>query len=313
MTQSKFSIYAKTCTLKFNSQENIDSIFKDNLKYIIPIYQRPYSWTDEQIKRFLSDIFLGYWGNDGNIVEEPMFIGTMQLAEKNPEQTEQHVIDGQQRLTTFLILFKVLKINYPDSQELNSIQFDWLETKVNNGTQQKDLDQLLSLENFEEGKLTLNTYINNASFVKNILIQLIEEGQSVSENNSEMIFLVDRFVKYILGKIYFVVIETHASLSKTLQIFNAINTTGLDLNGGDIFKLRMYEYLCDKNKEADEETKIKIFDQISGLYEKIDTKNRDFGWVTDIFGVLDIYKHILVSKYDLPLVLHSYDTNRFFE
>ena len=313
MTQSKFSIYAKTCTLKFNSQENIDSIFKDNLKYIIPIYQRPYSWTDEQIKRFLSDIFLGYWGNDGNIVEEPMFIGTMQLAEKNPEQTEQHVIDGQQRLTTFLILFKVLKMKYPDSQELNSIQFDWLETKVNNGTQQKDLDQLLSLENFEEGKLTLNTYINNASFVKNILIQLIEEGQSVSENNSEMIFLVDRFVKYILSKIYFVVIETHASLSKTLQIFNAINTTGLDLNGGDIFKLRMYEYLCDKNKEADEETKIKIFDQISGLYEKIDTKNRDFGWVTDIFGVLDIYKHILVSKYDLPLVLHSYDTNRFFE
>ena len=45
----------------------------------------------------------------------------------------------------------------------------------------------------------------------------------------------------------------------------------------------------------------------------IDIKNKEFGWVTDIFGVLDIYKHILVSKYDLPIVLHSYDTNRFFE
>ena len=114
-------------------------------------------------------------------------------------------------------------------------------------------------------------------------------------------------------QIYFVVIETHASLSKTLQIFNAINTTGLDLNGGDIFKLRMYEYLCDHNKEVNEETKIKFFEQISGLYEKIDTKNKEFGWVTDIFGILEMYKYILVAKYDLPKTLYFYETNRFFE
>jgi hypothetical protein len=110
-----------------------------------------------------------------------------------------------------------------------------------------------------------------------------------------------------------VVIETHASLSKTLQIFNAINTTGLDLNGGDIFKLRMYEYLCDQNKNTTEETKTKFFEQISGLYEKIDTKNKEFGWVTDIFGILEMYKYILVAKYDLPKTLYFYETNRFFE
>jgi len=75
----------------------------------------------------------------------------------------------------------------------------------------------------------------------------------------------------------------------------------------------MYEYLCDHNKEVNEETKIKFFEQISGLYETIDTKNKEFGWVTDIFGILEMYKYILVAKYDLPKTLYFYETNRFFE
>ncbi len=78
-------------------------------------------------------------------------------------------------------------------------------------------------------------------------------------------------------------------------------------------KLRMYEYLCDQNKGVTEETKTKFFEQISGLYERIDTKNKEIGWVTDIFGVLEIYKYVLVAKYDLPKTLYFYETNRFFE
>ena len=105
---NSFSINANTCTLKHNSQKNGDTIFGRNAKYVIPIYQRPYSWTDEQVRKFLSDIFSSYWGNEGNIVEEPMFIGTMQLSEKNGNN-EQDIIDGQQRLTTFLVLLKILK------------------------------------------------------------------------------------------------------------------------------------------------------------------------------------------------------------
>jgi uncharacterized protein with ParB-like and HNH nuclease domain len=122
--EKTFSVTAKTCTLKYNSQKNGETIFGDNLKYIIPIYQRLYSWTDEQIRKFLSDIFLGYWGSDGNIIKEPMFIGTMQLAEKDVERKEQQVIDGQQRLTTFLLLLKVLKMEFPNCKELESIDKD---------------------------------------------------------------------------------------------------------------------------------------------------------------------------------------------
>jgi uncharacterized protein with ParB-like and HNH nuclease domain len=118
-----FLIHAKTCTLKYNNQEGKATIL-NNTKYVIPIYQRPYSWSDEQIKQFLSDIFLGYWGSDGNVIKEPMFIGTMQLTVKDTIKNEQQVIDGQQRLTTFLIVLKVLKTMYPDCKEFNSNRFN---------------------------------------------------------------------------------------------------------------------------------------------------------------------------------------------
>lgn len=67
------------------------------------------------------------------------------------------------------------------------------------------------------------------------------EGNQLAEFSEN----IDSFVEYILNDILFVVIETVAGLSKTIQIFNTINTAGLDLNGDDLFKVRLYEYLHD--------------------------------------------------------------------
>jgi hypothetical protein len=48
------------------------------------------------------------------------------------------------------------------------------------------------------------------------------------------------------------VIETRAGLSKTLQIFKAINTAGLDLDNTDVFKIRLYEYLSETTENSDD-------------------------------------------------------------
>ena len=310
----KFSIDAKTCTLKYNSQNGNSTMLGDDTKYIIPIYQRPYSWTDEQIEKFLTDIFMGYWGTDGKVIREPMFIGTMQLSERDNLKNEQQIIDGQQRLTTFLILFKILKLKYPECKELQGVSLNWIETKVNNGLQQKDLNELLSYNVYEEFTGNQNSYVNNANYIKNVFEQLISGGQKEEESETEDNFNIDDFVEYLLSNIYFVVIETYASLSKTLQIFNSINTAGLDLNGGDIFKLRMYEYLCGGNKDLDEIERNKYFEKISVLYETIERKNKEIGGVViDIYGVLEIYKYIIITKFDLPKNLYFFGVDRFYE
>ena len=293
MEQKTFSIKASTYTLKYNEQEGNKTILGNGNKYVVPIYQRPYSWTNEQINKFVSDIFISFWGSDVNSSEEPMFIGTLQMSEKN------EIIDGQQRLSTFLILLKVLKHKFPNNELLKEISLDWLSTKVNNGTQQNYLEELLFAESFTTE--TTNSYLKNA----NLINGLIEEQNAKEEDND---FDVEKFVKYLLSNIYFVVIETKAGLSKTLQIFNAINTTGLDLNGGDIFKIRMYEYLT-RIKEKDE----KVFDEISNLYGKVEQYNKELGWFLSINDILSIYQYIIVAKYNLPVVLYHYGTDRFFE
>lgn len=69
-TDKTFTINAKTCTLKYNNQEGKATILDNGTKFIIPIYQRPYSWTDEQLRKFISDIFTSFCGNDGKSNEE---------------------------------------------------------------------------------------------------------------------------------------------------------------------------------------------------------------------------------------------------
>lgn len=297
-----FSIDAGTFTLKNNAQNPENCILNRSINFVIPIYQRPYSWTENQIRKFISNIFISFWGYTKNSSPEPMFIGTMQLS--SIENNEQDIIDGQQRISTFLILLKVLSLEFQDLESLKSLNFTWLKTDVNSGKQQENLEELInltSLENITNGEL--NRYIENAILIKQVLFENIKQSD---EDNTD--FDVNKFINHLYSNIYFVVIETKASLSKTLQIFDAINTTGLDLNAGDIFKIRMFEYL---NKDGKNDS---VFNEISKLYEKIDAKNKEIGVkLTDIRGILNIYQFYLIAKYKLPTVLYTYGVETFYD
>ncbi|MEY4572395.1 MAG: hypothetical protein RLZ10_1634 [Bacteroidota bacterium] len=302
VTTKSFAIDAKTCSLRYNTQKGKATILDSGVKYVIPIYQRPYSWGDEQLRKFISDIFISFWGNDGDSSAEPIFIGTMQLSSKN-YLDEQEIIDGQQRLTSLLLFLKVLKIKFPGCEELEKISLDWLSTRVHNGKQQSYLQEAIASDltfNFQ----TQNSYLKNALLINELLEEQIKDEEGATPN-----FDIAKFVLHILSNVYFVVIETRAGLSKTLQIFNAINTTGLDLNGGDIFKIRMYEYLRDKKSEDES-----AFDEISMLYYLIDEQNTKLKYnATDMRGILGIYQCILIAKNNLPVTLYSLGTDAFFE
>jgi uncharacterized protein with ParB-like and HNH nuclease domain len=316
MASEKFEITANTYVL-LDSNTKSKSILKS--KYTIPVYQRPYSWNKEQIVRLIRDIFEAFRGIEGDKESEPMFIGTMQL---KPESEETYIIDGQQRLTTLLILLKILHLKY-QVQELQNINFDYLETEVNGGEQQKHLAALLSLNNEDLERLTeevnqnktkeiehFNCYIKNAIVINQELDKQTKIENQDNENTQKL--NISYFVEYLFNKVHFVVIETTAGLSKTLKIFDAINTTGMDLNTADIFKVRMYEYLT-KNK-SDKKDHKDIFKNISALYEKIDNCNEIYKKkVTSIQEVLRIYQFYLIGKYDLPNPLYGFATDTFYE
>ena len=149
----------------------------------------------------------------------------------------------------------------------------------------------------------LNPYKRNAGIIRN----LVEQNREVPEGSEQ--FEIDSFLDYLCSQIYFIVIETYAGLSKTLQIFNAINTTGLDLNGGDLFKIRMYEYLKDK-RNYDESA----FQEIAAIYQKVDTLNNEQNKaILNIHYVLSIYKDILIAKYNLSNTLFQFATDTFYD
>lgn len=315
-----FDLKSVTSRIKGTGKQNDgkSSILDGKTSYVIPVYQREYSWGKNEISRFVTDIFRGFWGceKEHRLICEPLFIGTMQLSYKkhiSSIEVEQEVIDGQQRLSTILCFLKFLKLRHPDQKNLNEIELDWLETRVNNFKEQSYIDEMLAIDSIDKIRWESinNRYVENLAVIQDCYDEIVND-----ENGKPDEFFsnnLNTFIEYFLNDIYFVVVETLAGLSKTIQIFNTINTAGLDLNGDDLFKVRLYEYLHDIKNYGEE-----AFDEISALYKKV--KDINTIWrqehnydIIHISQVRHVYQQYLISKYNLNTNLYGMNTDRFFD
>lgn len=297
---NRFSIQTYTGIIG-NGNINSHCLLNKHVSYVIPVYQRPYEWGEEQVSRLVNDILNGYSGKDRDCKNpEPLFIGTMQLSKRKPISNieyEHDVVDGQQRITTLTILLNELKKMFPRCGLLHDLDFRWLKTHVSE-QQNNYLYNYLHTNANEEN----NRYYKNSQ----IIVKTIENFLQNQDEN--FVFDIDDFCNYFFYNVIFVVIETSAGLSKTIQIFNTINNTGLDLNGSDLFKIRMYEYLRDVKME--DET---VFEQIQKVYNLVDVNNKQYGKSYGMDTILDLYKNILITKYDLNISLYSFGWETFFD
>src|SRR4051794_39747576 len=76
--------------------------------YQIPRYQRPYKWGDDQLEKLWDDL------HDAQENEPNYFLGSIITAKPEDTSTYLDIVDGQQRTTTLLILFCVLRDHYPN-------------------------------------------------------------------------------------------------------------------------------------------------------------------------------------------------------
>lgn len=111
-------IYPKTIQgvfmAKIESDDfHLEDILKDKLYYQIPIYQRPYQWTEKNCEKLLDDLFFSY----ECYKESDYFCGSLVLIaigiDSETNATTYDIVDGQQRLSTFILLAKVLATLYP--------------------------------------------------------------------------------------------------------------------------------------------------------------------------------------------------------
>ena len=228
--------------------------------FLIPEYQRPYSWTSDQIDTLFNDIWEFTCNEGGTDKEGTYFLGSIVSYEN--DRGEQEIIDGQQRITSIFLLLRAIytKLNGVEEKTEEAKNFiskiepliwstnkltgkvDYssilLNSKVISETENETLKNIL--ESGEIDKESEDNYSKNY----NQILKLIEEK---SVENALMIY---QFIYALLNQVIILPI-TADSQETALTIFSTLNDRGLPLSDADIFKAKIYNHL--KSKKEKEE------------------------------------------------------------
>lgn len=228
---------------------NEDSMLKfmdgSDMKFIIPVYQRPYSWKKDNCEQLLNDLRDVYTYH----YESHFFGSIVYVAQEDGDTEERIIIDGQQRLTTVSLILIAIR-NYvlgkpktkfrinPD-KILNSYLIDEysedkrkLKLKLVQGDDQV-YDELL---NGKMAKLDSKVKENYDYFAREI--------RAMTEEQVEGLFDA-------IGKLMIVSIRLSIKNGDDPQlIFESLNSTGLELEASD--KIRNF-ILIGMNAEQQEQ------------------------------------------------------------
>ena len=203
-------------------------------QFIIPIYQRTYSWTEKQCEQLWNDIVQVAKNKDIPV----HFIGSIVYIEKGLYQVSDVpqllVIDGQQRLTTLSLLLaaygKALE-GKEDGGEITTKKINnyFLFNSEESGEKrykliltQSDKDTLINLL---EGKDIPEKYskniVNNYKYFQN----------QIAKNEISLDLLYEGICKLII-----VDISLDSSHDKPQLIFESLNSTGLELSQADLIR-----------------------------------------------------------------------------
>ncbi len=278
----------------------LQDILKDKLYYQIPIYQRPYQWTEENCEKLLDDLFFNYEDDR----KSDYFCGSLVLIaiSEDSKVKTYDVVDGQQRLSTFILLAKVLADLYNgldlDSEYLEYLQESWKDRHTerkrlsfNTIGSNAEYDFQDALEHFNDSqasknKIIENNYLKNAICLKNYL----EKKEIKNINN---------FIDWLYCNVVFVTI-TCPDADKALRIFNVLNARGLALNATDIFKGELLKELA---KEEDQKKLVSRWNALSQKCSDNDlTMETLFSWYLD-------YLNPVTSKEEMEKMLVTWFKN----
>jgi len=216
------------------NQANFLSFLEGKKQFVIPIYQRSYSWTIKQCEQLWNDII--YAGTDESIGGH--FIGSIVYIKKGIYHVtsipQLLVIDGQQRLTTLSLLLSALG---------NIIEDNNLDLNV---TKEEIMDSYL-INKYERDNLHYKVMLTKSD--KETLIQILEDkelpgnySKRITENyryfdekirNSN----IDLMTLYIgIRKLMIVDISLDSEKDNPQLIFESLNSTGLELSQADLIR-----------------------------------------------------------------------------
>ncbi|MEG4328309.1 DUF262 domain-containing protein, partial [Microcoleus sp. herbarium5] len=219
----------------------IRKIFSDDFMFTIPLYQRPYAWTNEQAGELLEDLLTSLGdGNDTIDQLNPYFLGSIVLIKSGPPDAE--IVDGQQRLTTLTILLAALRASLP-TEHANDLT-TYLYQK---GSLIAGIDNRYRLTLRERDAQFFKEYIQNEGGINKLQklnnAELMDTQKLIKENAHLFLQRLQtiaeshriRLAQFLITQCFLVVVST-PDFDSAYRIFSVLNNRGLDLSITDILK-----------------------------------------------------------------------------
>jgi uncharacterized protein with ParB-like and HNH nuclease domain/predicted transport protein len=207
---------------------------KKSEQFVIPIYQRTYSWTEKECEQLWEDILRT--GNDDNITAH--FVGSIVYVEKGlfsvASQASLLVIDGQQRLTTINLLLEALARIIGDEEPME-------------GFSAEKLRNYYLLNHLEDGDKKYKLILSKND--KTSLVNLLTQEDLPTDYSIRVKENFDYFYKKIeaqkdnlknickgLAKLVIVDISLNREQDNPQLIFESLNSTGKELSQADLIR-----------------------------------------------------------------------------
>lgn len=254
-------------------QKNIKDLFEDKKSdFLIPDYQRPYAWDEDECKTLWDDIFEFAFPNnnvDDFNSEEEYYLGPI-VTFKNIDGKKE-IIDGQQRLTTLMLLLRAFYVKFGKMQDANSKKMReniekciWKTDEFGNPNKNalkinsevatdNEKDEFLRILNTGDATDMKSRYAENYRFFQ------IQIDEFLNSYPSYFSYLPAR----ILNNCILLPIEADDQ-NTALRIFSTLNDRGLPLSDADIFKAQFYKYYAGKGQKNDFIEKWKKLEEVCG-------------------------------------------------
>lgn len=278
---------------------------QNNSVYSIPVYQRNYVWQKKECEKLVSDII--------NIKGDFYFIGPMIWVRTSKSVQRFNVVDGQQRLTTIILMLTAIK-NYL----INNMQdgFDLLIEEIKEcivNRLQKDENLKLKLKPNNQDKQHYATVQEATGLIENNphssnIINNYNYFYNECSNNNKLHQILE-----IIKKIHFVLIVLDESENPYL-IFESINSKGVHLNCGDLIRNFL---LMDLDSEKQQEWYLEYWMEMEKMIG--DFRIEDYAWhflrfqlkrnikLKDVY--LEFQGHTKTNKFQVLQDLKKYSTH----
>jgi uncharacterized protein with ParB-like and HNH nuclease domain/predicted transport protein len=207
---------------------------KKSPQFVIPIYQRTYSWTEKECRQLWEDIMRA--GRNESVSVH--FVGSIVYVEKGlysvTSQTPLLVIDGQQRLTTVSLLLEALARKLGGAEPLEGFSAEKLRNYFLLNPLEKD-ERRYKLVLTQTDKTSLVSLINQSPLPNDLSVRVAANFEFFEQQLASAAPEIEAVCKG-LAKLAIVDISLSRDQDNPQLIFESLNSTGRELSQADLIR-----------------------------------------------------------------------------